>query len=245
MICRFLKGAFHKYPPSRVVIPAWDLDIVLEGLQRESFAPLQDSALRHCTLKTVFLVAITSAKRCSEIQVMGRADTYLRFEAGGVRVRHVSGFLPKTATPFHLGQDIFLPEFREASNKKLCVKRDLEHYIMKTNSLVQEGEQHLFVSFGGKKPGLTVSQRTVSGWFVRTIKETYQLMGADAPSTDQAHSTRAMATSWVMFNGAFIMDVMKAADWRSSQTFARHYGLDLWKRADGLFGRAVLNQDAD
>ena len=208
---------------------------------REPFEPFQDSALRHCTLKTVFLVAITSAKRCSEIQVMGRADTYLRFEAGGVRVQHVPGLLPKTATPFHLGQDIFLPVFREleASNKKLCVKRALERYITKTSSLVQEGKQHLFMSFGGKKLGLPVSKRTVSGWLVRTIKETYQLMGDDAPLLYiQAHSTRAIATLLAMFNGASIVHVMKAADWR---TFARHYGLYLWKRADGLFGRAVLH----
>ncbi len=130
-----------------------------------------------------------------------------------------------------MGQDIFLSEFQEAANEKLCVKRALEHYLVKTRPLVQKGEQHLFVSFGGKKPGLPVSKRTVSGWLVRAIKETYQLMGADIPSPIQAHSTRAMATSWAMFNGASIVKVMKAGDWRSSQTFARHYGLDLWKKS--------------
>ena len=40
-------------------------------------------------------------------------------------------------------------------------------------------------------------------------------------------------------------EVMKAADWRTSQTFARHYGLDLWKQRAGQFGRAVLLPQKD
>ncbi len=52
--------------------------------------------------------------------------------------------------------------------------------------------------------------------------------------------TRRMAASTAMFKGASILDVMKAADWRTLNTFARHCGLDLWKRREGHFGRVVL-----
>ena len=68
-------------------------------------------------------------------------------EAGGVRVRPVPGFLPKTAMPYHLGQDIFLPELE--ANDKLSVKRTLTHYISRTKDFAQVGEQRLFVTFAG------------------------------------------------------------------------------------------------
>ena len=164
-------------------------------------------------------------------------------EAGGVRVRPVPGFLPKTATPYHLGQDIFLPELE--ANDKLCVKRALTHYISRTKDCAQVGEQRLFVTFAGKDKGKAASKRTISGWLVRTMNESYKLMGVEPPSAAQACSTRAIATSTALFNGASIMEVMKAADWRTSQTFARHYGLDLWKQRAGQFGRAVLLPQKD
>ena len=77
-----------------------------------------------------------------------------------------------------------------------------------------------FVVFGGKNQGSSVSKRTVSGWLVKTVRETYQLLGLSSPGAIRAHSTRAMTTYWAMFNGASLIDVMKAADWRSSKTFA-------------------------
>jgi hypothetical protein len=63
--------------------------------------------MRHRTLKCVFLAAIKSAKRCSEIQALGCVEPYLRMENEGVRLRIVAGFLPKTAIPGHLGNVVF------------------------------------------------------------------------------------------------------------------------------------------
>ena len=105
-IGRFLKVAFIKNPPSRTLLPSWNLDNILKALKKEHFEPLEKATKG--TLKVVFLVAVSLGKGCSEIQAMGRSVPYLRMEAGGVRVRPVPAFLSKTATP-HLGRDIFLP----------------------------------------------------------------------------------------------------------------------------------------
>ncbi len=43
-----------------------------------------------------------------------------------------------------------------------------------------------------------------------------------------------------LYKGVSIVDIMKAADWRSTNTFYRHYGLDLWKKREGQFNRAVF-----
>ena len=235
-ICRFLKGAFNAKPPVKSLLPSWDLAVVLEGLRKPPFAPSKSISMKCLTWKTAFLIAITSGRRCSEMQALGRKSPYIRFEAGGVRLRTVPGFLPKTATPIHLGQDIVVPEYSE---KELCPRRTIKIYIKRTTEVVSNSENHLFVTFGGQEKGRQVSKRTISGWLVKVIKETHDSQGKLVGNV-RAHSTRAMTASWAMFNRASFIDVLKAADWRTGSTFARHYKLDLWRNREGLVGKAVL-----
>ncbi len=82
-VCKFLKGVFNKRPPIRSLIPSWNLEVVLRALQREPFEPLKTASVCNCTLKTMFLVVMASARRCSELASLGRAEPYLRVEAGG------------------------------------------------------------------------------------------------------------------------------------------------------------------
>ena len=50
------------------VLPQWDLGIVLEALSKPPYEPLRDASLQHLTLKTVFLLAMASGGRSSELQ---------------------------------------------------------------------------------------------------------------------------------------------------------------------------------
>ena len=47
-----------------------DLGIVLEALSKPPYEPLQEASLKHLTLKTDFLLAMSSAGRCSELQAL-------------------------------------------------------------------------------------------------------------------------------------------------------------------------------
>jgi hypothetical protein len=237
-VCRFLKGVFHKNPPVRSLVPSWDLDIVLRALEKAPFEPMRLASIKHWTFKTIFLVAMTTARRCSTLSALCRREPYMRYEAGGIRIRPVPEFLTKTATPFHLGQDIILPELTK-DDKKLCVKRAVKYYIKLTEKVIKKTETRLFVAFGGKSKGKAVANQTVSKWLVKTVKLAYKLAGKKVPNL-KGHSTRGMAASVALHGGASILEVMKAADWRSTNTFARHYGLNLWKNREGKFGRAVL-----
>ena len=49
------------------VLPQWDLGIVLEALSKPPYEPLREASLKHLTLKTVFLFAMASAGRRSEL----------------------------------------------------------------------------------------------------------------------------------------------------------------------------------
>ena len=53
--------------PINVSIPSWNLSLVLHQLTKAPFEPLKESSLKHLTFKTVFLLALGSGKRRSEI----------------------------------------------------------------------------------------------------------------------------------------------------------------------------------
>ena len=63
-----LLDSFHRdRPKGRRGIPSWNLSLVLHQLTKAPFEPLKGASLKHLTFKTVFLLALGSGKRRSEI----------------------------------------------------------------------------------------------------------------------------------------------------------------------------------
>ena len=240
-VIKFMRGVFNNNPPCRVLFPTWDINIVLDFLRKPPFVPLNQCGLQALTFKVVFLVAVTSARRCAELQALGRHPPFVRFEREGVRIRTVLGFLPKTANPAHLGADVFLPKFAQ---KDLCVVSCLQYYLKLTNNIMKKknmSHNHLFVCYGHQSQGRVVNKRTISGWLVKVIRAAYAAAGKPLSQKVKAHSTRAQATSIANLKGVPFENIMKAADWRQKSTFIRHYGLEVAGSSDGAFGRAVVS----
>uniref|UniRef100_A0ABM5FV79 Uncharacterized protein n=1 Tax=Pogona vitticeps TaxID=103695 RepID=A0ABM5FV79_9SAUR len=63
----FLKGVAHARPPVKRPVPQWSLHLVLQALMRPPFEPLATCDLKMLSFKVLFLVAITSARRASEL----------------------------------------------------------------------------------------------------------------------------------------------------------------------------------
>ena len=61
------------------VLPQWNLGIVLEALSKSPCEPLREASLKHLTLKTVVLLAMASAGKCSEIQALVFDPQYIQF----------------------------------------------------------------------------------------------------------------------------------------------------------------------
>ena len=59
-------------------VPVWDLAIVLDALLGFPFEPVETASLQAWTWKTVFLIAITSMARVSEIQALDSREELLR-----------------------------------------------------------------------------------------------------------------------------------------------------------------------
>ena len=68
------------------VLPQRDLGIVLEALSKPPYEPLREAFLKHLTLKTVFLLAMASAGRCSELQALVFDPQCIQFKPKGAGV---------------------------------------------------------------------------------------------------------------------------------------------------------------
>ena len=71
-----LLDSFHRdRPKGRRGIPSWNLSLVLHQLTKAPFEPLKEASLKHLTFKTVFLLALGSGKRRSEIHAWLHKNT--------------------------------------------------------------------------------------------------------------------------------------------------------------------------
>ena len=67
-------------PRTTPLLLQWDLDIILEALSNPPYVQLREASLKHLTLKTVFLLAMASAGRHSELQALVFDPQYIQFK---------------------------------------------------------------------------------------------------------------------------------------------------------------------
>jgi len=220
-VIQLLKGVFNSRPPQVRLVPEWDLLKVLEALQKKPFEPLIQAPLKVITLKTVFMIAITSFRRCSDLQSFSIGEKSVNIQSKGITfVRHG---LAKQDRQSHRKATVFIPAFPE--NRKLDPKRCLYYYLKATERFRKspDGEDETKVFLGLNEPHRPVSAQTISHWIVETLRLTL----GDRNLKVKAHSTRALGPSLALFRGASVESIMQAADWSSESTFIRSYLRDL------------------
>ena len=67
-------------PRRTPVLPQWDLGVVLEALSKSPYEPLREASFKHLTLKMVFLLAMASAGRRSELHALKFDKNYIQFK---------------------------------------------------------------------------------------------------------------------------------------------------------------------
>ena len=85
-------------PVREVRPPSWDLSKVLSFLRSSPFEPLSTVSLRDITRKTLFLIALATAKRVGELQALPRLVSFSSSAAG---LSYVPEFVAKTETATH------------------------------------------------------------------------------------------------------------------------------------------------
>lgn len=106
-----LGGAALLNPPVVHRFPSWDPHVVFQGLMVPPFEPLAKVSLKHLTFNTLFLVAITSARRVSKVGALSVNPNLCIFHKDRVVLCTDSVFVPKINILFHREQELVLPSF--------------------------------------------------------------------------------------------------------------------------------------
>ena len=226
-------------PVQRSLTPKWDLSWVLVSLQKPPFEPLDKASKFHVTIKTAFLLALATAKRCSEIHALAMDSQHLRFNQsdGSVSLILKSGFLAKNQLPSVKPDPIVVPSLArickwEHTDRLLCPVRALKFYLKMTSSY-RKNRTRLFLPIKGNKD---ISKDTISRWISYTVKLAYRKLTKRDISflKIKAHEVRALSSSWAFFDKVPLNDILQAAVWNSSSTFAKFYLRDMSQQAQNL-----------
>ncbi|XP_044125830.1 uncharacterized protein LOC122933245 isoform X1 [Bufo gargarizans] len=246
LIKRFLKGAVRLKPSISRPIPQWDLSVVLKGLSGPPFEPLEEVDFKFLSWKVTFLLAVTSAKRISELQAFSAYEPYTLFLPDRVLLRFLPTFLPKVPSVHNINQVVSLPVLcsssssaEETSLHTLDVARCLRIYIERSREFRRS--ENLLILFFGRNKGKKASKPTLSRWIREAIRESFASQNRPPPAFVTAHSTRAVSTSWAERSLIPLEQICSAASWSSHSTFVSHYRLNLRGSEDTAFGRSVLN----
>lgn len=87
--------------PKEAEIPQVGPPSLLDFFAQRRSEPGKSLSFKELVLKTTFLVAITSAKRTSEIQALGSKDPFLTFFTGRVVLIPMLDSNPKVTSVFH------------------------------------------------------------------------------------------------------------------------------------------------
>ena len=238
-----LIASFHRDRPSaNRSIPNWDLSLVLLALTRAPFEPLAKADLKILTFKSVFLLALASGKRRSEIHAWTFDSFSRKRDWSEVTFSPSTAFIAKNQLasegPLAI-QPVVIPALKPTldpslvQDKSLCPVRALRYYLDKTKDL-RKGKKLLFVAI---KEGYSkdISKATISSWIKQSIIVAYQKSDQEVQNVSQvkAHEVRALAASLAFKGGVALDEIMASCFWRSHSTFTNFYLKDLcWHNGD-------------
>ena len=230
-----LDGMFNTRPPKRRIVPAWDLNKVLDYIKGAPFEPMVDASFQAVTSKTLILLALAAPRRCSEFQALA-VGPHIVFSNRGVKLYFRPGFLAKNERPSFSAEPIFVPTISLSSSvhedRLWCPVRALRYYLRRSKSLRGPTEQLFIIT---KRPYSKASKNTLARWICDLIRDAGAVQGGGRVT---AHSTRSIATSVAFHRGINVSAILETVAWKSETTFSSVYLRDMCPSAD--FSRAVL-----
>ena len=193
----------------------------------------------HVTLKTAFLLALATAKRCSEIHALAMDSNHLRFNQSDRSVSLIvqTGFPAKNQLQSICPDPIVIPNLagickREHSDRLLCPIRALKFYLKMTRPYHQN-RTRLFLPVKCKQD---ISKSSVLRWISYTVKLAYRKLACkDFPFLKiKAHEVRVLVSSWSFFDKVPLSEILKAVVRNQSSTFAKFYLLDMSQQLQNL-----------
>ena len=232
-VIRNLLRSFRLSSAERVMRPpAWDLSKVLTYLVSPAFEPLSRASFRALTMKTLFLLALATAKRVGELQALSSVVTFV---AGDACLSYIPQFVAKSESLTRSIPRSFLvkslADFAAGLDDDLllCPVRALRLYLPRARSL-SPGRHRLFVS--PRRPTRHLSKNALSFF----LREVISAAGATRPQVGPlpAHEVRSVSTSVAFHRNWSVSSVLESATWSSSSVFSSFYLRDIQHEYDGF-----------
>ena len=232
-----MRDLFNSFVRDRPVVTKkvvdWDIRLVLEFFMSGKFASWSDVSPREATLKTVFLVALASGKRRSEIHALTRDGIRETFGvARGKFIDVKSGFLSKThvrTSGRGQAQPIFLPALVKEDDAlhPLCPSTAVDEYLRLSDKYRSKEQGRLFISYqeGQVKD---VTTQTISSYIRQAIILAYEnsAPGLLSDLEVRPHSVRSVATSLRAIRSSSLDEVLSVGTWTSTNAFIKYYLTD-------------------
>ena len=224
------------FPP-----PPWDLDKVLEFLSGPPFEPLARASFLDKTKKALFLLAMATAKRVSELQALSFS---VSFQGEDLVLYYDPFFRAKTESVINpLPRSVVVPSLSDfAGNlpeRLHCPVRAIK-YLRKAARSSSFIPSRLFVS--PKNPKRSMSKNAMSFYLRQLIVDSGAVSSTRPP---RAHDIRGIATSLNYYSNLSLTSLMQVATWKSKRVFASRYLKEVSATQDNIqqFGPLVVAGD--
>ena len=227
-----MSGFKRERPRPKKRLVQWDLKLVLEFFKTGRFSTWDTLTNKYLTLKTVFLTALASGKRRSELHALRREGVADSFGSKrGKLLYPLPSFVSKTQMKTDLGAltHVFIPrlETEDPVVQLLCPAECLMRYIRQSDIYRSTGQKQLFISWQeGKTNDLTVT--TISSYIKKAVLMAYEEADDDLLSNLKVvpHTVRHVASSLKALRSCSLQEIMQAGTWASPNTFISHYLVD-------------------
>ena len=203
---------FIQRPPAPPSPPSWSLEKVLAYLQSPRFTV--EPSPSDILLKALFLVAMATGHRVSQLAALLRTNQFMRFghNDSSVTLAPKPRFLAKNERADHRMSPVVVPAWMVSdAHHPLCPVAALRAYISASSST--------------SAPDLWVDPQSL-----RCLKTTdlaaklVQLISAADPQSEpKAHQVRKYASSLAFFRSFDVDQVRRAGQWSSSASFVQRY----------------------
>ena len=220
---RLLSSFYRERPKSSRNLPKWNLSVLLNELTKAPFEPMKDTDLKHLTLKTAFLLALASGKRCSEIHAwvankvsnLGQWEKFLFPSSDFIAKNQLAREGSQSVSPVTIPALTTIVDRQFKEDRTLSPVRALRYFLDRTKDL-RGSRSLLFISF---KKGHTSDIRpaTLSSWLKQTILLCYKQADQQALDSVQvkAHDIRAFLASKAFYGGISVDQFMQAYHWKA------------------------------
>jgi len=220
------KAQFLSCPPAQPRLPTWSLNKALESLSAPPFE--QPSSIDQIFLKALFLVALASGNRVSELAAGVRTGTSITASSVSLLVR--SGFLYKNQSINRTPPPICFPSID--MQHPLCPALALQKYLDSTSSQPHQGA--IFVHPASGRP---LKAGRLSYWLWKAIETL-----ATPSSRFGGHDVRKLSHSVAWLRGVPTDTIVKNGFWQSQNIFINNYCTSLLvPSVTFVAGRTVIN----